>query len=99
VNGFGLVRILVVLVIVGVSVWVVAGVGYGTVIVSLYRDGGGPQNRWWVWIQVAETISYHVWVGALAVLLLLWLRQRVAVSATEPRRRASADRGSDPAAP
>lgn len=96
---FGLIRVLGVVVVVGVIVWVVAGVGYGSSIAGLYRSGNGPQSRWWLWFQVADTISYHVWVGALAVLLVLWLWQRFgsdAGSATAPRRPDAADRGSGP---
>jgi hypothetical protein len=62
------------------------------------RDG----CRWWLWFQVADTISYHVGVGALAVLLVLWLWQRSgneAGGATAPRRPDAADRGSGPDAP
>ncbi len=60
---FGLVRVLGIVVVVGVIVWVVAGVGYGSSLAGLYRNGNGPQSRWWLWFQVADTISYHVWSG------------------------------------
>ncbi len=99
---FGLVRVLGVVVVVGVIVWVVAGVGYGSLIVGVDLTGRGPQSRWWVWFQTADTVSYHVWVGALAVLVMLWLWQRFgsdAGGATAPRRPDAADRGSGPAAP
>jgi hypothetical protein len=99
---FGLVRVLGIVVVVGVIVWVVAGIGYGTLFVGLDLFGNGPQSRWWAWIQAADTISYHAWVGALAVLLLLWLWQRFgneSNGATVPRPPGAADRGSGPAAP
>ena len=99
---FGLIRMLGIVVTVGVIVWVVAGVGYGSSIAGLYRSGNGPASRWWLWFQVADTISYHVWVGALAVLLVLWLWQRFGSDtggATAPRRPDAADRGSGPDVP
>ena len=82
VSGSGSIRVLGVVVVVGVIVWVVAGVGYGSSIAGLYRSGNGPQSRWWLWFQVADTISYHVWVGALAV-----LAGALALAAVRERRR------------
>jgi hypothetical protein len=99
---FGLIRVLGIVVVVGVIVWVVAGVGYGTLFVGFDLIGNGPQSRWWPWIQAADTIAWHVWVGALAVLLVLWIWQRFgsdAGGATAPRRPDAADRGSGPDAP
>ena len=96
---FGLVRLLGIVVVVGVIVWVVAGIGYGTLFVGLDLFGNGPQSRWWARIQAADTIAYHAWVGALALLLLLWLWQRLGDhpgGATAPRRPDAADRGSGP---
>ncbi len=95
-----LIRVLGVVVVVGVAVWVVTGVGYGMLLAGLDLAGNGTQSRWWLWVQVAETISYHVWVGALAVLLLLWLWRRLAhdPGASAPRPQGEGDRGSGPAA-
>jgi hypothetical protein len=44
---FGLVRVLGIVVVVGVIVWVVAGIGYATLFVGLDLLGNGSQSRWW----------------------------------------------------
>ena len=74
---------------------------YGRLVRGARRERLGSHA---CWASSSSSVSScgHVWVGALAVLLVLWLWQRFgsdAGGATAPRRPDAADRGSGPDVP
>ena len=75
--------LLTAVVVTGVGVWIVAEVvlyigafGFG--------DGGGFTVGWIKWAQIVSRLANDVWLGALALLLLLWLVSTLTGSSSLP---------------
>jgi hypothetical protein len=73
-------------VVIGICVWIVSQIAlylfiYSGSLPSLSIEG------WVKWAQILSQVSYAVWLGALALLLLLWLRDRLVGSALPPSGR------------
>lgn len=91
--GHRWVRFLRWVVVAGVAVWVVSGLGTVWFYV-VFSPRGSFYDSWYRWVTAVDTVSYRVWLGALVLLVVAWMRQRLIDDAvpTEPRRRASGDR-------
>lgn len=81
------IHFLTVVVIVGVVVWIV-----GDAIFFAYLFGGNHNfspglGNWQTWVQILGRVGYDAWLGALALLLLIWLTERLAVGALPPTGR------------
>ena len=67
------IRVLTAAVVFGVGVWVVS---QALLYVVVFRSNPGIEG-WVRWLQILNLVSYAVWLGALALTLLLWLRERL----------------------
>lgn len=67
------IRFLTAAVVIGVGVWIVSQ-AFLYIIVFRSDQGFGGSVRW---LQIVNLVSYAVWLGALALMLLLWLRERL----------------------
>jgi hypothetical protein len=65
-------------VVIGVGVWIVTETAFYLAIFGFGGDGGFRSDSWMGWAQILSRIAYDVWLGALALLLLLWLVTRLA---------------------
>jgi hypothetical protein len=69
--------------VIGVVVWIVAeAVLYVAVFGS--ANNGTFSGSWITWTQVVSRLANDVWLGALALLLLLWLVSSLAGSSSPP---------------
>lgn len=67
--------VLSVVVVIGVVAWVLATALYGFILGRLVHS---PSiGEWYRWSMVVQQWSYAVWLGALAILALKWLRERL----------------------
>ena len=71
-------------VVIGVVVWIVTETAFYLAIFGFGGDGGFRSDSWTGWAQILSRIAYDVWLGALALLLLLWLLTRMAGSSSAP---------------
>ena len=86
-----IISLLTAVVVIGVGVWIVAeAVLY--IGVFGFGDDGGFTVGWIKWAQIVSRLANDVWLGALALLLLLWLvstldraRHRSRASAADER--------------
>jgi hypothetical protein len=89
-----IIRLLTAVVVIGVGVWIVAeAVLY--IGVFGFGDGSGFTVGWIKWAQIVSRLANDVWLGALALLLLLWLVSTLNASSPLPSGRAD-DRDADP---
>jgi predicted anti-sigma-YlaC factor YlaD len=97
---YALAPVLTAVAVVAAVVWMVTGTAYGLLIVG-FAQSSFFESQWFQWIQAADSVAYHVMLGALTVLVALWLRKRLGADpgVSAPRPPASGDRGSDPAVP
>lgn len=70
-------------VVIGICVWIVSQVALYLFIYSQSLPSLGSEG-WVKWAQILSQVSYAVWLGALALLLLLWLRERLAGPTVPP---------------
>ena len=74
-------------VVIGIGVWIVAeAVLY--IGVFGFGDGGGFTVGWIKWAQIVSRLANDVWLGALALLLLVWLVGTLRGSSSLPSRSA-----------
>ena len=67
-----IISLLTAVVVIGLGVWIVAeAVLY--IAVFGFANNGGFTVRWITWAQIVSRLANDVWLGALALLLLLWL--------------------------
>jgi hypothetical protein len=72
------IRVLTAAVVIGVGVWVVS---QAVLYFLVLRSDQGFSGGWVRWLQILNQVSYAVWLGPLALMLLLWLRERLLPSA------------------
>jgi hypothetical protein len=78
-----IISLLTAVVVIGVGVWIVAeAVLY--IGVFGFGDGGGFTVGWTKWAQIVSRLANDVWLGALALLLLLWLVSTLTGSSSLP---------------
>jgi hypothetical protein len=70
------VDVLAAVVAIGVIVWVLATALYAWIILA-ETSGNGSLPSWYRWAAMGQQLSYAVWLGALAILVVKWLRERV----------------------
>jgi hypothetical protein len=64
-------------VVVGVTLWVVANVLISLWSLNLIRlETVAFDNDLFVWVQAIISVTYALWVGSLAILIMLWLLRR-----------------------
>jgi hypothetical protein len=68
-------RVLSGAVAIGVVVWIVTEAAFYIAVVGW--GANGSFSGWMGWAQVLTRVAYDVWLGALALLLLIWLAPRV----------------------
>lgn len=75
-------------VVIGIGVWVVTDALNFIVAFGLVRNTVLSATNWITWTQVVSRVAYDVWLGALTLLLLIWLSERLSSaqppSPTEP---------------
>lgn len=77
------IRILTWAVLVGVVVWIASDAVYFVAFFGIIRSTAPNLTNWLTWVQILNRISYDVWLGSLALLLLIWLTERLS-SKTPP---------------
>ena len=88
-----MIGVLTTAVVIGVVLWIVIEAAF---YIAIFGFGdGGFASTWVKWANVLSRVAYDVWLGALALLLLLWLVPRVAVSAS-PTTDRNGHRDTDP---
>jgi hypothetical protein len=69
-------------VVIGIVAWIVTETAF---YIAIFGFGdGGFASTWIRWAQVLSRAAYDVWLGALALLLLLWLVSSLAGSSSPP---------------
>jgi hypothetical protein len=63
-------------VVIGVVVWIVTETAFYIAIFG-FEGNGRVDGTWIQWAQILSRLAYDVWLGALALLLLLWLSIRL----------------------
>ena len=63
-------------VVIGIVVWVVTETAFYIAIFG-FEESGRVDGTWIQWAQILSRLAYDVWLGALALLLLLWLLARL----------------------
>ena len=64
-------------IVVAVTLWVVSSVFTSLWSLNLIRLGpDGFEGDAFAWVQAISTVAYSFWVGALALLIMLWLLRR-----------------------
>lgn len=80
-----MIGILTAAVVIGVLTWIVTETAF---YIAIFGFGdGGFASAWIKWAQVLSRAAFDVWLGALALLFLLWLVPRLAGSASPPTDR------------
>ena len=75
------IRLLTGVVVIGIPVWIVAE---AVLYIAIFGFGGngGFTSSWIKWAQILSRVANDVWLGALALLLLLWLVSSLAGSSS-----------------
>ena len=74
------IRILSVAVVTGIAVWIVTDAVLYVVVAGIVRSFVPGWTSWISWFQVGSHVAYDVWLGSLALLLLIWLSERLSNS-------------------
>lgn len=81
-----IISLLTTVVVIGLGVWIVAeAVLY--IAVFGFANNGAFSGSWITWTQVVSRLANDVWLGALALLLLLWLVSSLKGSTSPPTGR------------
>ncbi|MBI3647731.1 MAG: hypothetical protein HY240_03095 [Actinobacteria bacterium] len=75
----------------GVAVWVVSGLGIAWIYIFAAPRGSFDFSGLYRWVTTADSASYHMWLGALVLLVVAWLKERLIDGGAEPRRRPATD--------
>ena len=78
------IRFLTTAAIIGIGVWIITQVVSLISFFGIIRTVSQSFANWIAWVQILSQLAYDVWVGALALLLLLWLTERLAGSTLPP---------------
>ena len=81
-----MIGLLTAVVVIGIGVWIVAEAVLYIAVFGLANDGG-YSGSWITWTQVVSRLANDVWLGALALLLLLWLVSSLNGSTSPPTDR------------
>lgn len=71
------IRLLSAAVICGVVAWIVSESAFWIYIYVFSQTTSPSATNWVTWAQVFSRVAYDVWLGALALLLLIWLTERL----------------------
>jgi hypothetical protein len=67
-------------VVVGIGVWILTEAAF---YLAIFGYGGNdPLSTWTRWAQIVSRVAFVVWLGALALLFLLWLLTQLRASST-----------------
>ena len=78
-----IISLLTAAVVIGVGVWIVAEAVLYIAVFGLANDGAFS-GSWITWTQVVSRLANDIWLGALALLLLLWLVSTLKGSSSLP---------------
>lgn len=78
------IRCLTVTVVIGILVWIVTEAASYVAIFGIVQRTLPSFTNWFAWTQIVSRVAYDVWLGSLALVLLLWLIERLAGSPSPP---------------
>ena len=90
------ISLLTAVVVIGLGVWIVAEAVLYIAVFGFANDGAFS-GSWITWTQVVSRLANDVWLGALALMLLLWLVSSLNGSSSPPADRIG-HRDTDPLA-
>jgi hypothetical protein len=80
-----IISLLTAVVIIGLGVWIVAE---AVLYIAVFGSANnGASGSWVTWTQIVSRLANDVWLGALALLLLLWLVSSLKGSTSPPTGR------------
>ena len=88
------IRFLTATVVIGIIVWIVTETAFYIFILGPANTAPNITNMF-RWAQILSRIAFDLWLGALALLLLLWLLEGLLGSAPSPQER-DPGQGTDP---